>query len=753
MDPLNLSPGFSARFANIELGQQPRLPARLPRKQYPANLYPAGTPAYTVPSGAPVLSTAQRAASKTLSTPKLQKPGAAPPKRALQRTPALPQHDTQYSPLLGRESKHLRHQDTLFSFMRDTLSLRKKQASTYDRTYPPARAASHPEAYNRRQHYLLLAGKKRQLSKMHRPADITNKFDATKFDKFDTKLNNNVDNAVPVPFADKPTMFSASPSRRLASYTLAKPKEDVYTRLYNSAAKLKRIDETRSLHRNRAAQLPPQPRQAVRKTGSVAEMYAVIYKADPTLFEQTNSLDRTLVANQAYSPEAFINEADGQHLSIYERGEMRRSSSLYYVPRFWNTGESTINISSFKNNYGFDDTSGNYVIRLKDHIAYRYEIQRVLGTGSFGNVVLCIDHKYTSANKVRKVAIKIIKNELDWSLQAVSEIKMLKHLTQSQQPDHLNDYIMNYCDHFHFRGHMCIVTEVLSLNLFTFLETDSFRGVSLGLLKSFAYKILRGMEFLYDKKVIHCDIKPENIMIKLPPDYVPGHSSIVDFGVKIIDFGSSCFDKETSFSYIQSRFYRAPEVILGAKYSYEIDIWSFGCVVAELFTGTPLLPGKTELEQIGLVLEMFGAPSSTHILNERRRLVRSLRNGAHNQNDPLVSDPSFYLPKSRLPIDERKLKKTLLYSLFSHEGKVSLQFLNQQLQAQESSSAAVQTVSPFRKSIKLSTRSLDVALRLLSSNEEKQELTNFSRFMGSIFQWNPQERASIAQLLESPFLG
>lgn len=63
-------------------------------------------------------------------------------------------------------------------------------------------------------------------------------------------------------------------------------------------------------------------------------------------------------------------------------------------------------------------------------------------------------------------------------------------------------------------------------------------------------------------------------------------------GIKIIDFGSSCFDNETIYTYIQSRYYRAPEITLGINYDQNIDIWSTGCILAELYTGVPVFPGE-----------------------------------------------------------------------------------------------------------------------------------------------------------------
>lgn len=85
-----------------------------------------------------------------------------------------------------------------------------------------------------------------------------------------------------------------------------------------------------------------------------------------------------------------------------------------------------------------------------------------------------------------------------------------------------------------------------------------------------------------DLDIIHCDLKPENIMLRHP------NRSII----KVIDFGSSCLSTERVYTYIQSRFYRAPEIILGMQYGTAIDMWSFGCILAELYTGYPLFPGE-----------------------------------------------------------------------------------------------------------------------------------------------------------------
>ncbi|KAG1445555.1 hypothetical protein G6F56_009872 [Rhizopus delemar] len=109
----------------------------------------------------------------------------------------------------------------------------------------------------------------------------------------------------------------------------------------------------------------------------------------------------------------------------------------------------------------------------------------------------------------------------------------------------------------------------------------------MGLVKRFATQILTSLTLLGENNIIHCDLKPENILLKHPEKS----------GIRVIDLGSSCFVNERVYSYIQSRFYRAPEVVLGMEYGLPIDMWSTGCILAELYTGRPLFPGEKALKR------------------------------------------------------------------------------------------------------------------------------------------------------------
>ncbi|KAI8869155.1 kinase-like protein [Ramicandelaber brevisporus] len=294
----------------------------------------------------------------------------------------------------------------------------------------------------------------------------------------------------------------------------------------------------------------------------------------------------------------------GQYLTRYERGEILEYPAIYYFGQNAKKPNHSDNSAGNMHNHGFDDKEGDYLITMRDHLHYRYEMIESLGKGSFGQVMRAIDHA-----SGKHVAIKVIKNRTRFHEQALVEVKLLECVTRWDR-DGSHSLVQMY-DHFYFRRHLCIVFELLSLNLYEYLKANNFVGCTESHLREFGRQMLRALCLLKHHRVIHCDLKPENILLK------DGSGRSTD--IKVIDFGSSCFENERVYTYIQSRFYRSPEVILGGKYGTPIDMWSFGCILAELLVGYPLFPGENEQEQLWCILEIKGVPPESMLKDCSRR--------------------------------------------------------------------------------------------------------------------------------------
>ncbi|KAF7713737.1 Uncharacterized protein PECH_008174 [Penicillium ucsense] len=288
------------------------------------------------------------------------------------------------------------------------------------------------------------------------------------------------------------------------------------------------------------------------------------------------------------------------NLNIFERGEIIDYRDIFFCGT-QNAKKHVGDLHSSTANFGYDDDRGDYSIVIGDHLAYRYEVVDVLGKGSFGQVVRCVDHKTGAL-----VAVKIIRNKKRFHQQALIEVNLLKKL--KEWDSERRHSVVAFDQSFYFRGHLCISTELLGMNLYEFIKAHDFRGFSLKLIRRFTKQMLSSLVLLHAKKVIHCDLKPENILLVHP----------LNSEIRVIDFGSSCFENEKVYTYIQSRFYRSPEVILGMSYGMPIDMWSLGCILAELLTGYPIFPGENEQEQLACIMEVFGPPEK-HLIEKSSR--------------------------------------------------------------------------------------------------------------------------------------
>ena len=166
-------------------------------------------------------------------------------------------------------------------------------------------------------------------------------------------------------------------------------------------------------------------------------------------------------------------------------------------------------------------------------------------------------------------------------------------------------HVVHLFGDFRHEGHVCLVFELLSMNLYELLKQNQFRGLPLESVRLFSSQILGALVCLDDAKIVHCDVKPENILLA-PRRGGDGGEDGAASVCKLIDFGSACVEGRSSQTYVQSRFYRAPEVLVGAPYDGAIDVWSAACVVAELMLGLPIFPGVSAHNQITRIVEMIG---------------------------------------------------------------------------------------------------------------------------------------------------
>ncbi|RLN92055.1 hypothetical protein BBJ28_00017065 [Nothophytophthora sp. Chile5] len=213
-----------------------------------------------------------------------------------------------------------------------------------------------------------------------------------------------------------------------------------------------------------------------------------------------------------------------------------------------------------------------------------------IGEAVFSRTYKCID-----TNTNQSVCLKIIKNNKEYFDQGVDEIRVLEYMDRNCKVDerHLRCYLHRALG-YNFRLFACF--QLLRDNLYEFSRLLLERGVinyfSIPRLKKIAVEVLEALDTLHSMGLVHCDLKPENILIR----------NFSACTIKVIDFGSACFTTDELTSYVQSRSYRAPEVILGLVYDEKIDLWSLGCIMAEMFTGEVLFRNDSEQTLLARIL-------------------------------------------------------------------------------------------------------------------------------------------------------
>lgn len=311
----------------------------------------------------------------------------------------------------------------------------------------------------------------------------------------------------------------------------------------------------------------------------------------------TNSLQDQLAGVSFPTTPAIAIHTLSKYLTDRELSEVLSYKALYYL----GTNADKLKGDPAQPNCGYDDDRNDYKVVICDHLDYRYEVLELLGKGAFGKVIRCYDHKENM-----HVAVKIIRNARRFHKQAQVEVSVLTLLKDRQTP-----YAVRLLDHFAFRNHVCLSFELLDCCLFDYLKLNRFKGFPLMWVRTVAIQLVAVLQELQRMHVIHCDLKPENVLFE------DGRRR----AVKLIDFGSACFESAKLFSYIQSRFYRAPEIILGVRYSFPIDMWSLGCLLAELYTGRPLFPGENETDQLLWIMSALGPPPDSLLSESSKKAL------------------------------------------------------------------------------------------------------------------------------------
>ncbi|GFN95331.1 serine/threonine-protein kinase prp4 homolog [Plakobranchus ocellatus] len=239
----------------------------------------------------------------------------------------------------------------------------------------------------------------------------------------------------------------------------------------------------------------------------------------------------------------------------------------------------------------WDDAEGYYRVRIGETLDKRYSVYAYKGQGMFSNVIMCRD----AARGNTDVAIKVIRNNEMMLKTGVKELEFLRKLNDADPDDKF--HCLRLFRNFYHKQHLCLVFEPLSMNLREVLKKyGKDVGLHIKAVRSYTQQLLLALKLLRKCSILHADIKPDNILVN--------ESKMV---LKLCDFGSASHVSENDITpYLVSRFYRAPEIILGLGYDHNIDAWSVGCTLYELYTGKILFPGTSNNDMLKTIMDYKG---------------------------------------------------------------------------------------------------------------------------------------------------
>jgi len=281
-----------------------------------------------------------------------------------------------------------------------------------------------------------------------------------------------------------------------------------------------------------------------------------------------------------------------------------------------------------------------YINFSEGHIIMkRYQMLSQIGKGTFSRVMRCRDLHKSESDEKRYVALKIIRNVEKYKKAAKIENQILNAIKSLDSKD------MSNCAHltlsFDYHGHHCFVFPLFGRSVYRVLYGNKYAPFVANQVQQFAWQIIGAVKFMHDCKIIFTDMKPENLVfirdktnitpISKLEQHMPyafgfwkkrmikaGYSSNsimalqvevpADPGIKVIDFGSAVFDfgSRGHSHLVQTRHYRAPEVVLGMCWSFPIDIWSIGCILLEFIYGRMVFNTHDAIDHLNQMNTMIG---------------------------------------------------------------------------------------------------------------------------------------------------
>lgn len=335
----------------------------------------------------------------------------------------------------------------------------------------------------------------------------------------------------------------------------------------------------------------------------------------------------------------------------------------------------------------WDDAEGYYGYRIGEVLDGRYEVIASHGKGVFSSVVRAKDLK-AGKGELEEVAIKIIRNNETMYKAGQEELIILKKLVGADPED--KRHCVRFLSSFKYRNHLCLVFESLHMNLREVLKKFGRNiGLKLTAVRAYAKQLFIALKHLKNCGVLHCDIKPDNMLVNEAKNVL-----------KLCDFGNAMFAGKNEITpYLVSRFYRAPEIILGLPYDHAMDIWSVGCCLFELYLGKVLFPGPSNNDMLRLHMELKGPFPK-----------KMLRKGGFTDQH-FDQDLNFHATEED-PVTKKTVKRLLV------------------------------NIKPK-----------DISTLIASSpGEDPKMISNFKDLLERIFILDPDKRITVSQALSHPFI-